>query len=90
MISKSDSGIGSPRQVVSKAPLLREINTYAMDQVLGLEVLGYMHINMVHPWLHNMASHLSAGFSSWGKWQWAIGWFDDSAPDGRGGTKLSL
>lgn len=70
--------------------LLKEINNYAMDQVVDLEVYSGHYILMMQPWLHNMRNGLFLQFRWWASWQWGKAWLDDTAPAGRGGTKLVL
>lgn len=70
--------------------ILRQINDFAMDQVLTLEVFATHYIVGFAPWMHNAADHAQMSFNFWGSWQWAIIWLDDTAPGGRGGRPLQL
>ena len=65
--------------------LLKQINTYAMDQCFALETFSGFQVIFKKPWLHNMAQAPSGFMCCTSGWQYAIGWLDDTAPVERRG-----
>ena len=65
--------------------LLKQINTYAMDQCFAVETASPFVMNFRQPWVHNMGQAPSGFMLATGGWQYALSWLDNTAPAERRG-----
>jgi ABC-type transport system substrate-binding protein len=67
--------------------IARQVHARYLEIIPTLHILSRHRMTVRHPWIHNWGDNIHSWLCCWGSQQMRQLFLDDSAPEGRGGTR---